>query len=53
MNWLLIAIIGIIFIGAVAGFFKGAVRIAVSLAETLLTVLVVFFANPYVSKAIY
>ncbi|MCI8639586.1 MAG: CvpA family protein [Coprococcus sp.] len=53
MNWLLIGIIGIICIGAVVGFFKGAIRIAVSLAATLLTLAVVFFAAPFVSKAIY
>lgn len=53
MNWLLIGIIGIIFIGAVVGFFKGALRIAVSLVATVLTLVLVFFMTPYVTKAVY
>mgnify|MGYP000102105342 CR=1 FL=1 len=32
---------------------KGAVRIAVSLGATILTLVIVYFATPYVSKAIY
>ena len=43
---------GIIAIGAIVGFAKGAVRIAVSLGATILTLVVVYFATPYVSKAI-
>lgn len=52
MNWLLISIGAIIAIGAISGFARGAVRIAVSLAATIVTIIVVFFASPYVSKAI-
>ena len=53
MNWLLIVVGGILLIGVVVGFVRGAVRIAVSLIATLLTMVVVFFATPYVSKAIF
>lgn len=53
MNWLLIGTVGIILIGAIVGFVRGALRIAVSLAATILTMAVVFFVSPYVSKAIY
>ena len=52
MNWLVIVIMGIILIGAIVGFVRGAVRIAVSLCATVLTLAIVFFATPYVSKAI-
>ena len=52
MNWLLISVSVIIGIGAIVGFARGAVRIAVSLLATVLTLVVVFFATPYVSKAI-
>lgn len=52
MNWLLISVIGILLIGALAGLVKGAIRIAVSLVATVLTVVVVFVATPYISKAI-
>ena len=53
VNILLVIVGGIIAIGAIAGFAKGAVRIAVSLGATILTLVVVYFATPYVSKAIY
>ncbi|XCP85188.1 CvpA family protein [Roseburia hominis] len=52
MNWLLMSVIGILAIGAVIGFARGAIRIAVSLVATVLTVVVVFVATPYISKAI-
>lgn len=52
MNWLLMSVIGILAVGAVIGFAKGAIRIAVSLVATVLTVAVVFVATPYISKAI-
>lgn len=52
MNWLLIIIGGILLIGVVVGFARGAIRIAVSLVATLVTMAVVFLAAPYVSKAI-
>lgn len=53
MNWLLIVVCGIILTGAIVGMVRGAMRIAVSLCATLLTMVVVFLATPYVSKAIY
>lgn len=53
MNWLLIVVVGIILIGAIVGFVRGAVRIAVSLCLTFLTMALVFVATPYVSKAIF
>ena len=53
VNILLVIVGGIIAIGAIVGFAKGAVRIAVSLGATILTLAVVYFATPYVSKAIY
>lgn len=53
VNILLVIVGGIIAIGAIVGFAKGAVRIAVSLGATILTLTVVYFATPYVSKAIY
>lgn len=52
MNWLLISVSVIIGIGAIVGFARGALRIAVSLLATILTMVVVFLATPYVSKAI-
>lgn len=52
MNWLVIVVMGIILIGAIVGFARGAVRIAVSLFATILTIAIVFFATPYVSEAI-
>ncbi len=52
MNWVL-ATVGIIFlICIIIGICQGAVRIAVSLVTTLLTLLIVFFATPHVAKAI-
>ncbi len=53
VNVLLVIVGGIIAIGAIAGFVKGAVRIAVSLCATIVTILLVYIATPYVSKAIY
>lgn len=52
MDWVL-ATVGIIFlICIIIGICQGALRIAVSLATTLLTLLIVFFATPHVAKAI-
>lgn len=53
MNWLVMVVMGIILIGAIVGFARGAVRIAVSLFATILTIAIVFFATPYVSEAIW
>lgn len=52
MDWVL-ATVGLIFlICIIIGICQGALRIAVSLATTLLTLLIVFFATPHVAKAI-
>ena len=52
MNWLLIIVVGILLVGVLVGFVRGAVRIAVSLVAMLFTIAVVFVATPYVSKAV-
>lgn len=52
MNILLLVICGVIAVGVISGFAKGAVKIVVSLVATILTIAIVFFAAPYVSKAI-
>lgn len=52
MDWVL-ATVGIIFlICIIIGICQGALRIAVSLITTLLTLLIVFFATPHVANAI-
>lgn len=52
MNWILIAT-GIIFlICIIVGICRGAIKIAVSLVATLLTLLLVYFATPYVAQGI-
>lgn len=53
MNWLLIIVALLFVIGIIVGFAKGAIRIAVSLAATIFTFLVVYFVTPYVSQALY
>lgn len=45
VNILLVIVGGIIAIGAIVGFAKGAVRIAVSLGATILTLAVCVFCN--------
>ncbi len=52
MNLVLIATGVIIFAGFAIGVYRGAVRIAVSLVTTVLTLVLVTFATPYVAKAI-
>ena len=52
MNWLLITVGAIFLISIIVGICKGAIKIAVSLATTMVTLLLVFFATPYVAKAI-
>ena len=52
MNWLLITVGAIFLISINVGICKGAIKIAVSLATTIVTLLLVFFATPYVAKAI-
>ena len=53
MNWLLIVVSAIFMIGLMVGIFRGGIRIAVSLAATIVTLILVFFLSPHVSKAIY
>lgn len=52
MNWLLITVGAIFLISIIVGICKGAIKIAVSLATNIVTLLLVFFATPYVAKAI-
>ena len=52
MNWLFIVVTGIIIIGGIVGLCRGAVRISLSLIAAVVTLVIVFFATPYVSNAI-
>lgn len=52
MNWLLMVVGGIFLICIIVGLSKGAIRIAVSLLTTILTLILVSFATPYVAKTI-
>lgn len=52
MDWVLITVGVIFFIGFVVGIVRGGVRIAVSLLTTLITVLAVIFVTPYVAQGI-
>ena len=52
MNWLLMIVLGIILMGAVVGFVRGALRITVSLLATVITLIAVVFITPYVSEAL-
>lgn len=52
MNWLEISIGVIFLICMLVGLMRGAVRIIVSLLATIVTVVVVFFATPYLTQAI-
>lgn len=52
MNWVLITVALVLFIGFFVGIYRGAVRIAVSLVTTLLTLVIVTFATPYVAEGI-
>ena len=52
MDWVLMTV-GIIFLVCIiVGICQGALRIAVSLVTTLLTLVIVFFATPHVAEAI-
>jgi len=53
MNWLFVTVMIIFIAGLIIGLFRGGVRIAVSLAATILTFVLVAILSPYVSKAIY
>ena len=52
MNWLLITVGVIFLVCIIVGICRGAIKIAVSLATTIVTLVLVFFATPYVAKAI-
>ena len=52
MNWLSMTVGAVFLICLIVGFMRGALRIIVSLAATLLTLVLVYFATPYVSDAI-
>lgn len=52
MDWVLITAATIFLVCIIVGVCQGALRIAVSLATTLLTLTIVFFATPHVAKAI-
>ena len=52
MNWLLVAVLGIIGIGILVGLVRGGLRIAVSLVATIATLIIVCFVSPYVTDAI-
>lgn len=52
MDWVLITVGAIFLICIIVGICQGAIRIAVSLVTTLLTLAIVFFATPHVAKAV-
>lgn len=52
MNWLVIVIGGIFLISFIVGVYRGAIKICVSLATTIVTLVIVFFLTPVVAKAI-
>ena len=52
MNWLSMTVGAIFLICLIVGFMRGAVKIIVSLAATVVTLVLVYFATPYVSDAI-
>ena len=52
MNWLEISVGVIFLVCMIRGLAKGAVRIIISLIATAVTVVVVFFATPYVTQMI-
>ncbi len=52
MNWVLLTIAAIFLISIVVGIYRGAIKITVSLITTILTLVIVFFATPYVAQLI-
>lgn len=52
MDWAFLTVAAIFLICIIIGIYKGALRIAVSLATTLVTLVIVFFASPYAADAI-
>ncbi|MGN1267677.1 MAG: CvpA family protein [Dorea sp.] len=52
MDWVLLTIGAIFLISIIVGICRGAVKITVSLVTTIVTLVVVFFATPYVANVI-
>lgn len=52
MDWVLIVTGGIIFIGFIMGVYRGAIRIAVSLLASMLTLILATVITPYVADAV-
>lgn len=52
MNWLSMTVGAIFLISMIVGFMRGAIKIIVSLAATLLTLVLVYFAAPHVADAL-
>ena len=52
MNWLSMLIGAVFLICMIVGFMRGATKIIVSLAATVVTLVLVYFATPFVSDAI-
>lgn len=52
MNWLSMLIGAVFLICMIVGFMRGAIKIIVSLAATIVTLVLVYFATPFVSDAI-
>lgn len=52
MNWLSMLIGAVFLICMIVGFMRGAIKIIVSLAATVVTLVLVYFATPFVSDAI-
>ena len=52
MNWLSMTVGAIFLICLIVGFMRGAVKIIVSLAATVVTLVLVWFATPYAADAL-
>lgn len=52
-NWLLVCVGSLFLIFMIAGFMRGAIKIAVSLFATIMTLVIVMFATPHVSEFMY
>ena len=52
MNWLSMLIGAVFLICMIVGFMRGAIKIIVSLVATVVTLVLVYFATPFVSDAI-
>ena len=52
MNWLLYGTIGILAVGVIVGYMKGALRIALSLAAAVATWILVVILTPYAADAV-